>query len=75
MSTRVYIRTYRAEVTETFALGPADLTNRERQLFDDLDTGGTTMIGQADEILCRFDANHVETEYLDDLGLSIAGTR
>lgn len=75
MSTRVYTRTYRADVTETFALGPADLTDRERQLLDDLDAGMTSLARQADEILCRFDADHVETAYLDDLDLSIARTR
>lgn len=75
MSTRVYARTYRAEVTETFALGPADLTDRERQLLDDLDAGGTTLTAQVDEILCLFDADHEDTARLDDRDLSIARTR
>lgn len=70
-----YTRTYRAEVTETFFLGPADLTVEERQLLDDLDAGRTTQARQADEILCRFDADHEEVPNLDDRNLSIARTR
>lgn len=72
---RTYTRTYRAEVIETFVLGPADLTDEERQLLDDLDAGRTTRTGQAAEILCRFGADHEEISNLDSRGLSIARMR
>ncbi|MDN5898951.1 MAG: hypothetical protein L0H74_02675 [Brachybacterium sp.] len=61
-------------ITETFVLGPADLTDQARQLLDDLDAGATTLTGGADEFLCRFDVDHEGITHLDDRGLSIART-
>lgn len=72
---RTYTRAYRAEVTETFFLGPAGLTDDERQLLDDLDAGRTPLTGQADEILCRFDADDEGISHMDDRYLSIVRTR
>lgn len=74
MSSRTYVRTYRAEVTETFSMGESDLTDAERALLDEFDAGAGSLAGDADEILCRFDADHEEIVSLDDRGLSIVRT-
>jgi len=74
MPMRLYTRTYRAEIPETFSLGAADLTDDERDLLDEFDAGMTSLTGDADEILCRFDADLEEIGSLGDRGLRIERT-